>query len=537
MKTKLLVIFICFFGAIVLLSPSTGMATESGAAAKRSAVAKEHAGEATKGEHGSGNAEHGDPYAKVFALLALILFCAGIGRFGAKKLKQSPVLGELGIGIIVGAIIYQMGGPILTIVRHNDIVQGVTHKVLTQKISWEDAVEASLEEAGATADVVNKVKPVLLSPHFDKYFKVANSILLFLSLGVILLLFMVGLESSLEEMQAVGLSALLVALGGVVFSFVFGYFTMLFPLPQGASHNIPIFVGAALCATSIGITARVFQDMGKVRMAEAKIVLGAAVLDDVLGLIVVAVVIGIVTSGSVKLGTIGVILLKASIFLGAIVIFGAKLIEKDIAIHSRLAGEHLKLLYPFALLMIFSWLADKIGLATIVGAFGAGLIVKEEFFGKYETPGESKPTIETIISPIEGVFALVFFVLMGLQVDVSTFADMKVLLMGLILTVVAVISKGICGLLAKKGNDKLIIGIGMVPRGEVGLIFASIGKSLGVLDDLLFSVVIIFVLLTTLVTPPLLKWSIDRKEKAACSVASYGRFHNHRGQKDHRGNQ
>jgi Kef-type K+ transport system membrane component KefB len=145
---------------------------------------------------------------------------------------------------------------------------------------------------------------------------------------------------------------------------------------------------------------------------------------------------------------------------------------------------------------------------------GRRRFLKEEFYQKTKLGEKEYPTVEAILSPIEGIFAPVFFVLMRLQVDVSTFADMNVLLTGLVITVVAIISKALAGVFVTKGNDKLIIGIGKIPRGEVGLIFPSIGKSLGVLDKHLFSVIIIFVLLTTLVTPPLLKWSIDRKVKS-----------------------
>jgi Kef-type K+ transport system membrane component KefB len=179
--------------------------------------------------------------------------------------------------------------------------------------------------------------------------------------------------------------------------------------------------------------------------------------------------------------------------------------------------SNVKLIYPFALLMILAWLADLIGLATIVGAFAAGLIIEEEHFQMEKSSPQSRETVESIMAPLEGIFAPVFFVLMGIQVDVGTFLEMQVLLAGLALTAVAIISKVAASVIVKKGNDKFIVGFGMIPRGEVGLIFASIGKSLGVLDSNMFSVIIIVVLLTTLVTPPLLQWAIERKEKESLS--------------------
>jgi len=214
----------------------------------------------------------------------------------------------------------------------------------------------------------------------------------------------------------------------------------------------------------------------------------------------------------VELPAVGWILLKAVLFLGLVVLFGSFLMKRTIRYFTRLDPSHVKLLYPFALLMLLAWAADAVGLAGIVGAFAAGLIIDEEYFGETApTPG-GKASVESIIAPIEGIFAPVFFVLMGMQVDAASLADPKTLLTGLALTVVAVAGKMVSSLPVKKGTDRLIVGIGMVPRGEVGLIFAGIGKGIGVLDDRMFSVIVTVVLLTTLVTPPLLGWAIRRKD-------------------------
>ena len=507
MKRKLAIVLLLFFIGAVLY-PFVNNVTEY----SDIVLAAQQHSDAVNDAHGSESAGHGDPFARVFEVLTIILLCAVIGRYGAKKLKQSPVLGELIIGIIAGAIIYQMGSPALTIIRHHDIVHDSTQTALAEDIEWDESVEAALGESGLSGEVTDKIRHVLLSDHFPAYNRLANSILLFSSLGVILLLFMVGLESSVHEMKEVGGSASGVALLGVIAPFILGYFTAILLLPEGTDPNVPIFIGATLCATSIGITARVFKDMGKLGLSEAKIVLGAAVLDDVLGLIVLAIVTGIVTSGTVEVSTIGLIFLKAAAFLGAVLFFGIKLLKKNIAFFAKLDQSNVKLLYPFGLLMILAWLSDLIGLATIVGAFAAGLIIEEEHFWADQASHQGEHSVESIIAPIEGIFAPVFFVLMGMQVDVSTFLNMNVLLIGLALTAVAIISKVGASLAVKKGNSKLIIGFGMIPRGEVGLIFASIGKSIGILDNNLFSIIIIVVLLTTLVTPPLLKWAIERKE-------------------------
>lgn len=290
-------------------------------------------------------------------------------------------------------------------------------------------------------------------------------------------------------------------------------------MPELEDSNVAIFVGASLCATSIGITARVFKDMNQLQIPEAKIVLGAAVIDDVLGLIVLAIVSGIITTGSVSILTISWILLKSVLFLGLVLFFGLNLLEKTIRFTDRLDHQNIRLLYPLALLTLLSWLADSIGLATIVGAFAAGLIIREEYFilNEGETVEEhirDHSTVEAIVAPIEGIFAPVFFVVMGMQVDISAFTDLRVIGLGLVITLVAIVGKLVTSLIVPKPNHRWIIGIGMVPRGEVGLIFASIGKSLGVLNGELFSVIIIMVILTTLVTPPFLSWSLARKARA-----------------------
>jgi Kef-type K+ transport system membrane component KefB len=457
---------------------------------------------------------HGDPFAEFFLVLALLLVSALAGRYGARKLSQSPVLGELVIGIIIGAALYQMGSPAVIIIRHNDLIKNAAQIVLQDNETWEDAVRGVVEKSNLPEEQTRKIEGLLLGKNLPQHINLARSLTLISSLGVLLLLFMAGLESSVDDMIHVGGSAVRVALAGVILPFMLGYGATRVLLPDGVDTNCAIFIGAALCATSIGITARVFKDMNRLGMLEARIILGAAVLDDVLGLIILAVVSGIVTSGSFSFTTVAVIALKACVFTAAVMYFGRALLNKNIALFARLDQSAVKLLYPFCLLMIFSWLADAIGLATIVGAFAAGLIISEESFPPAQGSAHGRHSVESIMAPLEGICAPVFFVLMGFQVDVSTFGNSTVLLTGLALSIAAVIGKVAAALPVGKGVDRLVVGIGMVPRGEVGLIFAGIGKTIGVLDNNLFSIIIIVVILTTLVTPPLLKWAIERRELA-----------------------
>jgi len=452
-------------------------------------------------------AASGDKFADIYLLFFLIIIGAVLGRFIAKKINQPPVLGELVAGVLIGVIMYQLNSPVLTVMRHQDDVNRIVESSLSQNIPWKDAIKnnippESLDEGGYG----NELLTIIGSPEFPSINLTVQAILLFSSLGVLLLLFAVGLESSMEDMLRVGGDAMLTAVVGVVAPSLLGYFTAMILLPDH-DPNFYLFVGATLCATSIGITARVFKDMGKLNIPEAKIVLGAAVIDDILGLIILAVVAGIISSGSIQPVEILIILLKAILFLGITLYVGKNFLRKQIKIAAILDNKNVSLLFPFALLVLLSWLSDRIGLASIVGAFAAGLIIKEEYFN--DITKDKHKTVKEVIHPIESIFAPVFFVIMGLQVDMTTFANFNILGVALVLTLVAVLGKLISGIFAK-GLDKKIIGIGMVPRGEVGLIFASIGKGIGILDNALFSTIIIVVILTTFITPPWLKWAFSK---------------------------
>jgi Kef-type K+ transport system membrane component KefB len=286
-----------------------------------------------------------------------------------------------------------------------------------------------------------------------------------------------------------------------------------------------------LTATSVGITARVFRDLGKIKMPEAQIVLGAAVIDDVMGLIILAVVSALVTIGAVSVGAVSWIIAKAILFLiGAIVIgqLSAPVLGRWFSrIHTG-AGMKFTLAVSFAL--IFSYFAGLIGLAPIVGAFAAGLVLDPVHFRFFQRPKlseelaqqaesvgvpahkaellrvaeeHSEKHVEELIEPLAHLLVPIFFVVTGMSVRLETLFDPKILGVALAITVIAFIGKYAAGLAAGKVN-KHIVGFGMVPRGEVGLIFATIGQSLGVISDEVFSIIVIMVILTTLLTPPIL---------------------------------
>ncbi|TAN63345.1 cation:proton antiporter, partial [bacterium] len=311
-------------------------------------------------------------------------------------------------------------------------------------------------------------------------------------------------------------------------------------LAPGLSSTAYLFLGATMTATSVGITARVLQDLGKSDTGEARIIIGAAVIDDVLGLIILAVVSSIVTIGTVEASTVAIIIFKALVFLGGGMVVGAWIAPRASKLFARIhTGASMKFAMVVAFGLVFAYLASLMGLAPIVGAFTGGLILKPEYFEPFDDPNyvvDLKAAIkeENVDSRVNGKISGVldaythkhiqtytehlgyfmvpiFFVLTGMQVKIATLADPKVLLMSVGLLVAAVITKVAAGLVAGKGVDRLAVGIGMIPRGEVGLIFANMGKGMGVMDDTLFSAIIVVIMATTLLTPPALGLVFKRR--------------------------
>ncbi|HVR30890.1 MAG TPA: cation:proton antiporter [Thermoanaerobaculia bacterium] len=358
---------------------------------------------------------------------------------------------------------------------------------------------------------------------FDRFEFIATNegIAILAELGVILLLFEVGLESSVREMLSVGPSSLLVALLGVVAPFLLGWGLSAWMLPE---HHalVHVFVGATLCATSVGITARVLTDLGKIQARESKIILGAAVIDDILGLVILAVVSGIITAantgGELELRQIAFILGKAIVFLAGAVVIGGWLTPRIFRVAVRLKIRGVLLALALSFCMFLAWLAERLGLEPIVGAFAAGLILEKIHYQDFIDRGEHE--LEELLHPITAFLVPIFFVLTGMKVDLSTFGQVEMLGFAALLSVVAIIGKMLCwfGVL-ERGLDRISIAVGMVPRGEVGLIFAGIGASLmlhgePVIDISVFSAVVIMVMVTTFITPPALKVTIERGELA-----------------------
>ena len=344
------------------------------------------------------------------------------------------------------------------------------------------------------------------------------------SMGVLLLLFEVGLGSSILEMRQVGGSAIAVAAMGVAAPFLLGIGVSKWLLPDRSLY-LHLFIGATLSATSVGITARVLKDLGKLHLREAKIILGAAVVDDVLGLLLLAIVAGMITGvgeagASFSGGDLGLLIGKALGFLILVIALGPRLSTALFTFGGKLSQAGMWL--PLALCYCFScaYIAHWFGLAPLVGAFAAGLTI-DAVRTTQLLPHEKGP-IEDQLGCLAQFFVPIFFVHAGMGVDLSVLAEAKVIVFGTALTVAAIIGKQVCGWAiwgaAAKDLNRTLIGIGMIPRGEVGLIFAISGKSLllggaPVLDPTLYSAIVLMVIATTLVTPPGLMWALQRTSR------------------------
>lgn len=398
---------------------------------------------------------HSDPIAPVLLGLIIILLAAKAGGELFEKIKQPAVLGELIFGILIGNIVLFTNGAY----NFNYLFQGESIDIMAR-------------------------------------------------LGVMILLFQVGLESNIKDMMKVGISSFLVAIIGVVAPMILGYFVSSWIIPE-AGFNTHLFIGATLTATSVGITARVLKDLGKLLTPEAKVILGAAVIDDVLGLIILSIVSGIIISGTISVGAVMQTSIISIVFLFGSIIAGLWLSPKIGRWVSKMKVEGMKIVTAFLFLFLMAYVADLVGLATIVGAFAAGLVLDDVHF-----KNKREHHIEVLVKPLYCIFVPIFFVLMGIQVKLDVFLDPKIVLIALGITIASIVGKQLCGLGVRcKQANKLTVGIGMISRGEVGLIFAGVGRELGVVNDSIFGAIIIMVILTTLVAPPLLKWSIARQEK------------------------
>ena len=382
------------------------------------------------------------------ALLVVVLTAAKLCGALAKAIGQPTVLGELVAGVLLGSSVFGLVNPEVEVVH------------------------------------------------------------LLAELGVILLLFAIGLETDLGKLLKVGGASAAVAAVGVILPFALGYAACRL---LGLSNLVAIVSGAALTATSVGITARVLSDLGRLQEPESQIVLGAAVIDDIIGLVILTVIAGLAQGEQVTALGVTRITAVAFGFLIATLVVGSFVVPHLVKATSRIELPGTTTILALILAFSLAWLADRAGSAVIIGAFAAGLLLAR-------TPQAHE--IEHGITGLGHFFVPLFFVSVGASVDVRVFnphdpANRSTLFVGGLLILAAVVGKFAAGYAAPwfKGR-KSVIGVGMIPRGEVGLIFAQMGLSSGVFDAKLFSAVTLMVMVTTFLTPPLLRALFPPKDSA-----------------------
>lgn len=314
-------------------------------------------------------------------------------------------------------------------------------------------------------------------------------------LGVIILLFAIGLETDLRSLLRVGPAAATVAVAGVALPFALGYYAA---TALGLPQIHAMVCGAALCATSVGITARVLSELGWLQSDEGRVILGAAVFDDIIGLIILAVIASLVSGQSMTITSVGRIAGVALAFVAIAVIAGGFVAKPVFRALERIRAANALGLFGLAFAFLLAWLAQRFGSAMIVGAFAAGLVL-------YRVP--QRHEIERASTAIGHFFVPIFFASVGAAVDLRALGDPRALTLGGVLILCGIVGKVAAGYVPWWfRGDKLFVGIGMVPRGEVGLIFAQMGLAAGAVTAGEYGALMMMVLATTFVTPPALAW-------------------------------
>ncbi|MBE9232705.1 cation:proton antiporter [Cuspidothrix issatschenkoi LEGE 03284] len=421
--------------------------------------------------------------AAVLLSLVVIYFASKLGGELSNKVGLPPVLGELVGGVLVGV--------------------SVLHLLVFPEGGTDTSNSLIMYFLQTTAGLTPEATP--------QVFAAQSEVISILSeLGVIILLFEIGLESNLKDLMAVGIQAFVVASVGVIVPFAAG--TVGLMTIFGISAIPAIFAGAALTATSIGITSKVLSEIGRLNSKEGQIILGAAVIDDVLGIIVLAVVGSLAKDGVVDVGNVIYLIISASVFLIGAIVLGNVFNKSFVAIADQLKTRGELVIPAFIFAFIMAYLASVIHLEAILGAFAAGLVLEET---------DKRKELQKQVIPIADMLVPVFFVTVGAKTDLGVLnpaipTNQEGLIMAIFLIIVAIIGKVVTGLtvFGQPGINRLAIGVGMIPRGEVGLIFAGVGAASGVLSKPLGAAIIMMVILTTFIAPPLLRLVFPNSDTA-----------------------
>ncbi|MDZ4873434.1 MAG: High-affinity Na(+)/H(+) antiporter NhaS3 [Chroococcidiopsis cubana SAG 39.79] len=413
--------------------------------------------------------------AGVLLSLVVIYFASKVGGEISNRFGLPPVLGELVGGVIVGVsalhlLVFPEGGA--------DATSSLIMNFL------QTTAGLAPEEVAPTFAAQSEVISVLAE------------------LGVVILLFEIGLESNLKELMAVGIQAAVVACVGVAVPFGAGTAGLM--IWFGVPAVPAIFAGAALTATSIGITSKVLSELGTLNSREGQIILGAAVIDDVLGIIVLAVVASLAKTGEVDVGNVIYLIISATGFLLGAILLGNVFNKTFVTVVDRLKTRGELVIPAFIFAFVMSYLAAAIHLEAILGAFAAGLVLDET---------DKRKELQKQVVPIADMLVPIFFVTVGAKTDLGVLnpavpSNREGLIIAIFLIAVAIVGKVVTGaaVFGQPGINRLAIGVGMIPRGEVGLVFAGVGSASGVLSKPLEAAIIMMVILTTFLAPPLLRF-------------------------------
>ncbi|MEW6491518.1 MAG: cation:proton antiporter [Cyanobacteriota bacterium] len=415
----------------------------------------------------------------VLLSLVVVYIASKLGGELSKAVDLPPVLGELLGGVVVGV------------------------SALHLLVFPESGAEASDSLIMTILQFVGGLSPDAVTSIFESQSEVISVLA---ELGVIILLFEIGLESDLRELKKVGYQAAIVAVVGVVAPFAAGTAGLM--LIFNVSAIPAIFAGAALTATSIGITSKVLSEIGHLKSKEGQIIVGAAVIDDVLGIIVLAVVASLAKTGEVNVLNVIYLIISATVFLLGSIFLGNFFNKTFVAIVEKLQTRGQLVIPAFTFAFLMAFLASAIHLEAILGAFAAGLVLDET---------DKRKELDKQVVPIADILVPIFFITVGAKADLGVLnpaipANREGLVIATFLIVVAIVGKVITGwaVFGQPEINRMAIGVGMIPRGEVGLVFAGIGSASGVLDKPLEAAIIIMVILTTFLAPPLLRLAFKK---------------------------
>lgn len=416
----------------------------------------------------------------VLLSLVVIYLASKLGGELSRMMDFPPVLGELVGGVVVGAsalhlLVFPESGAIAT-----------------------DSVIMNILQ------FIGNLSPEAVTSVFQSQ---SEAISILAELGVIVLLFEIGLESDLRELKKVGYQAAIVACVGVAVPFAVGTVGLMFFFHIPA---IPaIFAGAALTATSIGITSKVLSELGHLKSREGQIIVGAAVIDDVLGIIVLAVVASLAKTGEVDILNVIYLIVSATVFLIGSILLGKFFNKTFVTIADKLQTRRKLIIPAFIFAFFMAFIGNAIHLEAILGAFAAGLVLDET---------DKRKELDQQVIPIADILVPIFFVTVGARVDLGVLnpivpENQQGLIIAIFLVVVAIIGKVVTGwsVFGQPGINRLAIGVGMIPRGEVGLVFLGIGAASGAIDKPLQAAIIIMVILTTFLAPPFLRLAFNKQ--------------------------